>query len=74
MLFVMLNGENPTVLLLLHHFAGPILPDVKTSNSELSLMRGSPSIVATPVVTGQIDFGGYINCCTCVVHAYDITR
>ena len=60
MLFVMLNGEN----LLLHHFAGSILPDVKTPNSELSLMRGSPSIVATPVVTGQIDFGGFIT----VVH------
>ena len=27
-------------------------------------MRGSPSIVATPVVTGRIDFGGFIT----VVH------
>jgi hypothetical protein len=36
-------------------FAGFILPDVRASGSalsELSLMRGSPTIIATPMVTG----------------------
>ena len=32
--------------------SGSILPDLKVSTSELSLMRGSPTVVSTPMVTG----------------------